>query len=797
MPNDKVTYNYCMGTGCHELCVLTTRSANGKVVTCEQTVDPASGEFITGICQKGIVYARYPYLEHPKRLKYPLKRVGERGEGKFERISWDQAMDEIGEKLNKIRDEHGSEAVLVNNFASSFPGAFTSLHMPLTWLFVHAFGASLFPWTPVDISIAWASIINHGSFFGYANYNSKRMTKSPYILIWGASPLGWTMASNTTRDIMEAKENGAKIVTIGVVFDSTAALSDKFVTINPATDTYLALSMANIIFRDELLDQDFLAHHTVAPFLVRNDNGQFLRESDVDSEGDPNNYLIWNTDQAAPQSVAPHGQIPEDSAPDLYAEQVINGIPCSTALVKIRDEVAEWTPEAQESLTGVPAEVVEEITHEYVETENSVLQISAGLRYKNGGPAVRAAMMVPVLAGKIGKGESLGLALGGQMGEHPVTFNDLPLIFPGGDPTKARGKFPLTLGEMFEAGFPYKALLNMMGNPVQTWPNRQLWTEKILPQLDLIVAYEVRLSDTALWADYVLPDTCTLERYEFAIMGDRLILCEPAIEPVGDVKDSADFYRELSKRVGIGEYFEKSAEEWLQVRLQSPDPAIAGVQPPLTWERLKEEKMVKLNLPDELVNSWANKDFLTDSGKIEIYSEHLAEVDQAVPKYFEPYILGPDRTKYPLQLYVGRHRVFMQSQFSEFDDLRQIAGGEPITWLHPSDAAQRGIRDGDRVEVFNDGGRFRCKAQLSEKMQPSITRVSMAYAASDWDGDPPQALMTPLGVPEVEDSLNKATHKYCRSHMVVPETLDMELHIVVAWETMWDNLCEVRKLEEV
>jgi len=782
-----------MGTGCHEVCVVQTNVVDGKIVNTERPISPVTGKPICEICQKGIAYAQYPYLEHPDRLKYPLKRVGERGEGKFERISWDQAMDEIAEKLIKIRDEMGPEAVLVNNFASSFPGVFTSLHMPLTWRFVHAFGASLMPWIPVDVSLVWANIFNYGTFFGYTAYNSQRLTHANMIIIWGSSPLGWNAASDTSKAMMEAKENGAKLVTIGAVYDSTAALSDEFIAIKPATDIYLAMAMAHVLFRDKMLDEKFLIEHSVAPFLVRNDNGKFLREADIVEGGSEENYVVWNTSPAVPVAVAPHSEIPEDVQPDLFAEVVINGISCSTALVKIKEEAMKCSPEAQEEITGVPAATVERIIHEYVETENSLLDLYTGMRYQNGGPACRAVMMLPILSGKLGKDETLGFTYGAQLGEYPLTFNDIPIIFPDGDPSQAKGKFPLTIVEMFENGFPYKALLNVMSNPVQTWPNRKLWVEDIFPRLDLIVSYEVRLSDTAMYADYVLPDTTTLERYEFAVKGGNLILCEPAVTGISDCKDSASFYAELAKRLGLGQYFDKTAKEWLQLRLQSPDPQIAEADPPITWERLEREKVVPLNIPDEPYNTWANMDFPTDSGRAEIYSDHLAEAGQAVPKYFAPVIYGPESKKYPLQLYVGRHRIFMQSQFSEFGSLRQIGGEKPFVRLNPKDAAARGIKDGDLVEVFNDRGRFRVPARLTEAVRPGVAFVYLAYTAKAWDGDPPQTLMTPVGTPEREDLLLKTSHKYLRSHMPFPETMDMELHIPVAWETMWDNICDVKK----
>lgn len=788
MMDEKITYNTCMGSGCHEQCLLTTHVANGKIVRTERTVIPGTNQKLTGICQKGIVYAKFPYLEHPQRLHYPLKRVGERGEGKFERISWEQAMDEIGAKLNKIRDEMGPEAVLVNSFANSLPGAFTALHLALTYRFVHTFGATILPMPPVDMGIGWGSLFNFGVIFPYWGMDLEKLGSAKYILLW-ANAVAWTRGGYTIGHVMDAKEKGAKIVDIGALYDGSASISDEFIPIKPATDIFLALSMAHVIFRDGLLDTEFLTKHTVAPFLVRNDTGMFLRESEVVPGGNSQNYLVWNSSTAMPQGISPHNAIDEGTEVDLFAEQVVNGISCSTALVKLRDGVVEWSPEAQEKMTGIPAEVVNKITHEYVETEDSLLFIYGGMRYQNAGPAFRAVIMIPILAGKVGKGIG-GLDIANAWNDYPVGLN--PAIYFAGDPMEAKGKFPMALDDCLQAGFPYKALLNVMANPLAAWPNHQLWTETILPKLDLVVSYEVRMSETAKWADYVLPDTCTLERWEIAHSGNHMILCEPAIEPVYDAKPPADFWRELANRLGIGEAFDKTSEEWLDLMIQSPDPTIATLDPPLTIQRLKKEKMVRLNVPYEPINVWANTDFPTDSGRIEIYSEHLAMAGQAVPQYFEPVIYGPESKKYPLQLFVGRHRVFVMSMFSEFAELRQIAGKEPFIRMNPLDAAARGILNAEKVEVYNDRGNFLCKVRLSESVPPGMCTVFAAFP--NWQGNPAQALMTPMGTPERQNSLSQPTKKYCQEHMGYPETLDFDHHLAGGWETLWDNLCEVRKV---
>jgi len=792
MAEEKTTYNICMGSGCHEICLLTTVTENGRIIRTERTYAKDTGQPITGICQKGIEYAKYPYFDHPKRLHYPLKRVGARGEGKFERISWEQALDEIAAKLLAIKEQYGSQAVLVNNFASSYPDAFFAMQFGLTYRFVHSFGATIMPWYAVDIGAAWSSVLSFGSIFRYWAFSPQRLSQAKYILLWGSNALGWNRAAYTTNAYMNARENGCKLVDVGIYFDSSAAMSDEFVPIKAGTDIYLAYAMINVLFRDGLYDADFLTKFTNAPFLVRKDTGELLRAKDVIPGASADDYVVLGQVPRQPYPVSSGGSIPENVKIDLFADTIIEGIPCATVLEQFRSMVAPWTPEAQAAITGVPAEVAEEIIHEYVATENSLLYMYEGLRYYGAGPTCRAIIAIPAIAGKIGKGIG-GLAITGQAGDHPVMLNELPFYFAG-DPSETEARFPMSMAEALEDGFPYKALINVMGNPVQAWPNLHMW-ENILPKLDLIVSHEVRLSDTALWSDYILPDTCTLERSELTLKNGYAVLCEPAIAPQNEAKTPLYFWQELSKRLGMGEVFNMNEEEFMDLRLKTEDPAIASLSPPLTIERLKKEKMVKLNVPDEPYDVWGKLEFSTPTGRLELYTEGLAKVDQGLPKPLSAVIQGPRRDKYPFHLFVGRHRFYVQSQFSEFEDLRRLAGDNPFARLNPADAQKLGIRQGELVEVFNDGGCFRCPVKFSSAIPEGMVFVYLAYAAKEWDGDPPQALMTSSGMPQDMDLVMKATAEYFKPMVAYPETLDIDHHLAGGWETIFDNVCDIRKAE--
>jgi len=791
MSEEKITYNICMGSGCHETCLLTTVTRDGKIVRTERTYAKDGSKPITGICQKGIEYAKYPYMEHPKRLHYPLKRVGERGEGKFERISWEQAMDEIAAKLSEIRDKYGSQSVMIDNFASSYADAFYAMQFGLTYRFVHSFGATIMPWYAVDIGAAWSSVLNYGEIFRYWAFSPERLRNADYILLWGSNALGWNRAGYTTNAYIDAKENGCKLVDIGIYYDSSAALSEQFVPIKAGTDIYLAYAMINVLFRDNLYDPDFLTTYTNAPLLVRKDNGKLLRASEVIPGGSEDDYVVLGDVPRIAHAVSPKSSIPEGVRVDLFADTVIEGIPCSTVLFNFKKMVEPWTPEAQEEITGVPAKVAEEIIHEYVAKENSLLYMYEGLRYYGAGPTCRAIIAIPAIAGKIGKGIG-GLAITGQMAEHPVMLNELPFYFAI-DPNETTAKFPLSMAEAIEAGFPYKALINVMGNPVQAWPNLHMWKE-ILPKLELIVTHEVRLSDTAKWSDYVLPDTCTLERTEITLKGGYAILCEPAIEPQNECKPPLYLWQELAKRLGMGDIFEGTEEDFINLRLQTEDPAIASLTPPLTIERLKKEKMVKLNVPDYPYSVWDKLEFSTPSGRLELYTEGLAKADQALPKPLQAVIQGPKREKYPFHFFVGRHRFYVQSQFSEFDDLRKLAGEKPFVRLNPNDAQRLNIAHGDMVEVFNNGGSFRCPAVLTSAIPEGMVFAYLAYSAKEWDGDPPQALMTSSGMPQDMDLVMKATAEYFKPMVAFPETLDIDHHLAGGWETIFDNVCDIRKV---
>ena len=795
--NEKVTYNVCQGFGCHDHCILKTTARDGKIVRTERTIlPPPEGEW-SGICQKGIMAGRIPYI--PERLLYPLKRVGKRGEGKFERISWDQALDEIGAKLNEISAKYGPQSVGIHPFPCGLAPVF-GLWNPLGVRFANAFGATFMWGQTIDTGSFFSGFTDFGSAWAYGQHDPRPIVNSKYIILWGTEPIttrpGWRAGLLT-----KAQENGAKIVSIGLTYDPTAAKADWHIPVRAASDAALGLSMCQVIIEEGLYDEEFLLNKTVAPFLVREDTGLFLRESDVTAGGDPDKYMVWNSSPEKPVAIPAHShEYPKGIEPALSASVRINGIRCKTAFDMLRDHVQAYKPETQEDTTGVPASSVRKLVHEYVAAKPSTIWYDWGGagRYYNGQRSHRAIDLVAMLTGNIG---NLGLIISSLSYGWPVSFNDMALDFPDGvEGAKAKSMLPLEWYKAITQGDPYpiKAMILYAGNVVQSLPSLQAW-EEIFRNLDLIVCYEIRQTDTTAYADYVLPDLTVFEKYDLINPAgfNHIVLNEPAIAPIGEGKPPAEMWRELGKRIGLEKYFDKSTEEWIDLWLKSEDPAIAGIQPALSFERLSKEKLVRANVPEEPFDAFNNPDFLTPTGRIEFYREDMADIGEAMTRYVEPLIRSPQAKGYPLQFYTARSRFFMQTQFAEVPELVKLAGGGLKMRMHPETAKERGIEEGNIVEVYNDRGSCKVQVQITECIPPGVVHLWYGWPRKYYIEGFHKQMMFPISLlPETDDPLRLKWEELARKcYAQLPDIVNWEVYSSSGWDTMWDNYCEVRKVE--
>ena len=692
----------CPGWGDHEYCALKTVVKDGKILRTER-LDYTGPESEEGyICQKGVAAARQPY--NPDRVQGPMKRVGARGEGKWERISWDQALDEIAAKLLELRDEYGADSVALWNLPASVPPTF-GLHNLMTARFrnvwggvdpVYQYGIDDGPVYAIDY------MFGMGSPAMYMLTSPFNFDSSNLIIVWGANPV--ENQQRVVNHILAARENGAKIIDVGLIYDGTAAFADQFVAVNPGSDSALAIGMINQIVQNGWHNPDYVMEKTAAAVLVRKDNGQFYRDAN-------------------------------------------------------------------------------------------------GLRYMNAGEAYRAFYTLAALTGQLGyPGAGVTSAL--MTTEYPAVLNDEPIKNPflaEPEKCKARNVKLVDWYDGVKAG-TYKALIKTSGNPVHNAPNRGMWINEIIPKLELIVDFDIWLTDTGEYADYVLPDCMPFERQEIIMSAcyGHIVLQEPAIEPAVDCRNAVDFFTGLAQRVGLGEYFDKTTEEWNAMRLQLgfDYPPITAIDPPLTMERLKKEKLVRMAIPDEpkfdpLVNPPT-----TASARIELYAETLYKVGHQVTVYEPPYEAGGSE-KYPFQFFTGRQRFFMQSMYTDDPLMIKMSGGKPTIRINPKAAKELGIEEGEKVEVYNDRGHMVAPARLDEAVPPRTIQAWFGWRHKHYEDGMYSEMLLPLSGHEATDE-NPLSVQWWNDYMEqIPEGTPGNLHVATGvWDTIWDCSCNIRKVAD-
>ena len=789
MGEEHFVYTACPGWGDHEYCALKTIVKDGKIVRCEHAeyTGPEANEGY--ICQKGIAAARQPY--NKDRLLYPLKRAGERGEGKWERISWDQALDEIGAKLCQIRDTYGSQAVSFWSLAASVPPTY-GLGGLLTTRFVNTFGAS----DPVT-----AYGIDNGPLFaGYFSFANPAMymitspsnfDDSKYLIVWGANPV--ENQQRITNHLIEARSRGAKIVDIGLIYDGTAGMADWFIPVKPGSDPCLALGLAHIILENGWQKDDFLLANTTAPFLIRTDDHMFYRD------GDGNRY-VWDADAGKAVATVPgQKEIPVEHMA-LEGSYEIDGVTVKPALQLLREHLAAYDVDTVSATTGVPMADIEKLACEYAHSEAAYILGALGLRYMNQGESYRSFFLLGALTGNMGR-PGAGVTSALMPSDYPTVFNDGPIVLPDG--LEGSKGVPVKTHDWFEGvkEGKFKALFKTSGNPVHNTPNRGRWINEVFPYLDLIVDYDIWLTDTGEYADYVLPDCMPFEREELIASGcyNHVVLQEPAIEPQGEAHDATFLFTELAKRVGLEKYFDKTAEEWLALRLQTDYPLIAMVDPPITMERLHKEKMVRMAAPAEPHFDPLTMPFSTPSARMELYADQLQDLGHGFPT-FEPPAEAPGVKKndtYPYQFFTGRQRFFMQSMYTDDELMQKMSGGMPTIRINPQDAEREGIKERDKIEVYNQRGHMVAPARLDEAVPPGTIQAWFGWRHKHYEDGMYSELLMPLSGDEANDALAQRWWDiYTATNPILPPYAGGMTVATGSWDTTWDCACAVRKVSD-
>ena len=662
------------------------------------------------ICLRGLSALEITY--HPDRLKYPMKRVGNRGEGRFERISWDEAFDTIAARFRDIAARYGWPAI---GWVLGGPGGGTTKFGAYLRLASLTQSTRVSTWGYGDAGLPCGSRIIFGTHTPFVLFLGSLMmggSDPDLIVVWGSNP-GESAPLNIMRPIMDAKEKGARLIVIDPRFTVTASKADAYLGPKPGTDSALALGLLHVIFGEHLQDESFIARHTVGPYLVRTDTGEFLREAHVKSDGS-REYMIWDRFSNAPQTRNCPGAEPVLDGTYTAGE----GLTCKTGLQLLMDLAAEYPPARVAGITGVSADLIVRVARSIARAKNAAFVTHMGLtRTYHGHNSMRSLATVAAVTGH--------LTATFRGGHRPAVLNWKPFLHTDPSrPSYARvGVLELYDAIISGKPFPVKALWFSFINFLNQCVDSNKIIRELFPRLDFIVAAELFMTPTARYCDMLLPACSFLEFSDLVPFPYPYVqLQQKVIEPLYEARSDVDIASGLAARLGFGDFFNMGEEGFIDLILDSPDPSMNGI----TREKLMQTPMTLNEIPD--LGHEFDIPLSTPSGKIELYSEALREAGLALPVYLEPLEspVDPANKKYPLAYIQGHSRFRTHSTFANVSSLLAM-NPEPLIDMHPRDARARGICDGDLVSVFNDRGRTTLKARLTEGIRPGVVNIEQGW----------------------------------------------------------------------
>jgi len=640
---------------CPDTCAMLVTVERGRAV---RVAGDPEHPFTQGfLCTKVNRYVERTY--HADRVLHPLRRVGAKGEGRFERISWDDALDEIAERLGEIgRSADGPQAVLPYSYAGTM-GLVQGSSMDRR--FFHVLGASKLDRTICSMAGTVGMRMTVGANIGA---DAEGLPESDLVVLWGTNTL--TSNPHLWPFVLEARRRGARVVAIDPLRTRTAQQCDEWFPIHPGTDAALALGMMHVLFAEGLEDRDFLARHTIG----------------------------------------------EDA---------------------LRARAAEYAPERAAAITGIPAARIIALARAYGRARAAFVRINYGLqRHAGGGMAVRTIACLPAITGhwrRPGGGVQLSTSANFQFDRAALERPDLSP--PVRTINMIRLGEALTRADAGVGGPPVRALIVYNSNPGAVAPERREVLRGLARPDLFTVVLEHFQTDTADWADIVLPATTQLEHWDIHLAyGHHYVaLNRPSIEPLGEAAPNSEIFRRLAARMGL-RHPSLADDDLTLVRqaLEGAGSKLAGV----TLEALLERGWMRLAVPRPYL-PFADGAFPTPSGKCELYSSRLAEMGlDPVPTYTPPYE-SPERApelaaRFPLTLISSPAHQFLNSTFVNVAALRRAAR-EPELVIHPEDASPRGLVPGMRVVVHNDRGEFLAVARVDDSV-----RTGTVWAPSIWWG---------------------------------------------------------------
>ena len=696
----KTTYSYaCCSYNCTSRCLLKGHVRDGKLVAVEPGEMPGRPDYANA-CLRSMSYIERVQNEN-LRVMYPMKRVGERGEGVFERISWKQAMDEIAERMEATKAKDGSTACSFYTFT----GNQSKLAMQSTTRFAGCYGATT--WDIEGIMGDHGASMGMKMCFGVirASHDTRDYEQNSNMLVlWGRN-LADTHTSEL-RYVIRARERGCKIVYIDPRFSSTATIADQWIPVKPGSDSALAMGMINWIISHDLHDKDYLTAHSCAPLLVRDDDGQYLR-------GENDCYMVWD--------VASGMAVPADTegvVPPIEGSFEADGVAVKPSFAHLKDRAAEYTIEETARITGLDPEVIETFAREYAEAKPAGIRMGQGMqRTYDTFQSFRAVATLAAVAGYVGVRGGGASHMGGTKANRPVPGETAPEFnFDEWADTGENSANLVKSSLIYQCAtehdpVPMDFIWFSGSNFVNQSPDSHRITEEVFPQIDTIVVADPWWTWTAKYADYVLPATSLWEYWDLYDRSPWVFLVKPTM---------------LADRVGLGDLWTKTPEEWVRSWPNPESSSFAGFD----FDEAVEGGMwgMPTGIYDEPLIAFEDHAYKTATGRFEFYTESMVDYDEEVPCYTPPLEASDPElsAKYPLMHITYHDRMNVHSQHC---DCPSLASVQTEPWLHinPADAAPRGIEHGDMLRIWNDRGEVKMRAFVTEGIVPGVTATQAGW----------------------------------------------------------------------
>ena len=612
----------------------------------------------------------------PQRLLHPMRRVGPKGSGEFEQISWDDALDEIASRLHGVIDEHGAEAVLPYSDAGN--QSLLSMFASGARFFNHM-GATRLARAICGVTAGAGTTMTNGNGAGL---EATEMVHSKLILLWG------TNTRLTNRHLWPTIEQarhdgGARIVVIDPIRTLTAEAvdpdrGDRFIQPLPGTDVAMMLAMMHVIIDRGLVDDEWVADHT-------------------------------------------------------------------TGYDELRAAVASWTPDRAAAVCGVDAGVIAELAVDVATTRPTAFRTLIGAEHhENGAMFFRTLACLPALTGAWrdrggGMSRSVGFWTESQIDFTALHRPDLiPTVDAAGHPHFPRQVNMSRLGTVLDGtdddlgdGPAIHALLVWNCNPLVTTPNAEL-IEQGLARDDLFtVVHEQFVTDTARYADILLPATTQIEADDVVFPWGHLWVSynEAAIAPLGESIPNTELFRRLSAAMGYTEPCLFDDDETL----------MRDSMPTIDLDELRTAGWLRAPYPVDgrpFGDPAGATPFATPSGRVEFASDQLEALGQPrVPTFAAPREgVGAEpshRRRFPLQLLTPKqHARFLNSSYAHLPRHGPAEGG-PFVELHPDDAVARGLADGDIATVFNDRSSLEVPVRITRRTRPGVVTVPFGWGQAE------------------------------------------------------------------